>query len=112
MPAIMQEFAVSMNNSKGMLFPDADSPVYRRSSSSCHIGDEFQQAIQTWLSPPDPWENHGIALNSHRNGTSSWFIQSDTFAEWKSLDSLLWIHGKREPRHYSPDISDTLISLS
>ncbi|KAH9965039.1 hypothetical protein BGW80DRAFT_1255032 [Lactifluus volemus] len=57
------------------------------------LSEHFQEAIQTWLTPPDPWENHGTALKAHRNGTSEWFIQGNTFAEWKSFKSLLWIHG-------------------
>jgi hypothetical protein len=74
-------------------------------------GDQFQQAVQTWLSPPDPWENHGIALKAHCNGTATWFIQGDTFAEWKSSGSLIWMHGKRVSRHYFWNESERLISL-
>jgi hypothetical protein len=50
-----------------------------------------------WLSPPDPWKNHNTARESHHDGTSKWFIDGDTFVQWKSSgpDSLLWIHGKR-----------------
>jgi hypothetical protein len=30
-------------------------------------------------------------------GTTAWFVQGDTFSEWKwfKTSSLLWIHGKR-----------------
>jgi len=36
-------------------------------------------------SPPDPWKNHNIALSSRLNGTAAWFIQGDTFSEWKII---------------------------
>ena len=37
------------------------------------------------------------ARESHYKGTSKWFVEGSTFAQWKSSspDSLLWIHGKR-----------------
>jgi hypothetical protein len=63
-----------------------------------------QKAIRGWLSPPDPWENHHIAHDSRHEATAAWFIQGETFSEWKSSgqSSLLWIHGKRQslPSHH------------
>jgi hypothetical protein len=59
-------------------------------------GDQLQENHRRWLSPPDPSTNHNIAHRSHHSGTASWFIQGDTFKEWKSTGSLLWIHGNRE----------------
>jgi hypothetical protein len=58
----------------------------------------LQKAIRGWLSPPDPWKNHNIAHESHHEATAAWFIQSETFSEWKwsGPSSLLWIHGKRQ----------------
>src|SRR6266850_8151318 len=66
--------------------------------SDCAIGDQVQKAIRGWLSPPDPWKNHHIALDSRHEATAAWFIQGETFLEWKSSgsSSLLWIHGKRQ----------------
>ena len=29
------------------------------------------------------------------DGTASWFTESNTFKEWKSNGSLLWVHGNR-----------------
>src|SRR5579863_6752559 len=54
--------------------------------------------MQRWLSPPDPRKNHQIARKSRHGTTGAWFIESDTFSEWKSpgLSSLLWIYGKRQ----------------
>jgi hypothetical protein len=58
----------------------------------------LQDDIRSWFSPPDPWKNHNIARRSRHNGTADWFIQGDTFSEWKlsGPSSLLWVHGKRE----------------
>src|SRR6266404_2257996 len=56
-------------------------------------GDKFEREFFKWLSPPDPWENH----RSHRE-SAVWFIQGNTFSEWKMSEtksSLLWVHGKR-----------------
>ncbi|KAH9983483.1 hypothetical protein BJV74DRAFT_618971 [Russula compacta] len=59
--------------------------------------DKFQQDLQSWLSPPDPWKNHNIARETSHSGTADWFVHGDTFSEWKRSGpgSLLWIHGKR-----------------
>ena len=61
-------------------------------------GDSLQEDIFGWLWPPDPWKNHHAACDSRHRGTAEWFIQGDTFSEWKTSgvpSSLLWVHGKR-----------------
>ena len=52
----------------------------------------FMLAGDNWLSPPDPWKNHNLAHESRHGGTGSWWIEGDTYVEWKSSDtsSLLW----------------------
>ena len=61
-------------------------------------GDQLQKAIRGWLSPPDPWKNHHIVHDSWHEATAAWFIQGETFSDWKCSgpSSLLWIHGKRQ----------------
>jgi hypothetical protein len=61
-------------------------------------GDEMQQNIRGWLSAPDPWKNHNIARGSQHDGTAAWWIQGETFQQWKYSDesSFIWIHGKRQ----------------
>jgi len=63
-------------------------------------GDKLQKDIQSWLSPPDPWKKYSIARELRHEGTATWFVQGDSFKEWKEsragLSSLLWIHGKRQ----------------
>jgi hypothetical protein len=70
----------------------------------CLAGNELQRDLRRWLSPPDPWKNHNIACESHHEGTAAWFVQGDTFSEWKvsNSGSLLWIHGKRPLKPNSP----------
>jgi hypothetical protein len=63
--------------------------------SSHFTGDQLRQDLRRWLSAPDPWTNHNVARKSHYRGTATWFTQGQTFAEWKSTGSLLWIHGMR-----------------
>jgi hypothetical protein len=48
-----------------------------------------------WLSPPDPSINYRTACDTHHEGTTTWFIESMTFKQWKQSGSLFWIHGKR-----------------
>ncbi|KAI0297331.1 hypothetical protein BC826DRAFT_951623 [Russula brevipes] len=55
---------------------------------------QLRRKVQTWLSPPDPSISHNIARKSQHGGTTRWFIQSNTFREWKKNASLLWIRGK------------------
>jgi hypothetical protein len=64
----------------------------------CPTGDSLQRDIFGWLSPPDPWKNHHTACESCHPGTAEWFIQGNTFSEWRTSEvpgSLLWVHGKR-----------------
>ncbi|KAH9955033.1 hypothetical protein BC827DRAFT_912226 [Russula dissimulans] len=63
-----------------------------------HTTDELkrnqsQEKLRTWLSPPDPSINHNTAYKTQHNGTATWFIQGNTFREWKQSGSLLWIRG-------------------
>jgi hypothetical protein len=58
-------------------------------------GDQFQRDVRLWLSPPDPSTNHHIVWKGHHKGTAKWFFESSILADWKSIGSLLWIHGKR-----------------
>ena len=63
-------------------------------------GNQFQENVRRWLSPPDPSTNHNIARRNHLDGTASWFTQSVTLKDWKETGSLLWIHGKRTRLSY------------
>jgi hypothetical protein len=65
-------------------------------------GNQSRETIHKWLSPPDPSTNHNIACGIHHKKTASWFFQGSIFQEWKSTGSLLWVHGKRSPRRFSP----------
>ncbi|KAN0105744.1 hypothetical protein V8E52_010703 [Russula decolorans] len=59
--------------------------------------DSLQKDLFGWLSPPDPWKNHHAACISRHRGTAEWFIQGNTFSEWRTSEvpgSLLWVHGK------------------
>jgi hypothetical protein len=58
-------------------------------------GDQFQRDVRSWLSPPDPSTNHRIFWKARHKGTATWFFKGTMLTDWKSTDSLLWIHGKR-----------------
>ena len=73
---------------------------------------QMRQEVVEWLSPPDPSVNYYAARDTHHRGTAAWFIEGNTFRNWKESGSLLWIHGKRTfPRslrlryHSSPRMS-------
>ncbi|KAH9958459.1 hypothetical protein BC827DRAFT_1269518 [Russula dissimulans] len=55
--------------------------------------DRLQKEFRRWLCAPDPWINHNLARKAHHRGTSTWFIQSDIYKQWKSDGSVMWIHG-------------------
>jgi hypothetical protein len=59
--------------------------------------NQLRDSIHKWLSPPDPSTNHNIACGTHHKKPATWFVQGNIYLEWKSKDSLLWIHGKRAP---------------
>ncbi|KAH9970768.1 hypothetical protein BJV74DRAFT_256116 [Russula compacta] len=56
--------------------------------------NQLRQNLAKWLSPADPSINYNTATNAHHGNTALWFIQSDTFNNWKQSSSLLWIYGK------------------
>ncbi|KAF8463029.1 ankyrin repeat-containing domain protein, partial [Russula ochroleuca] len=58
--------------------------------------DKLHEDVRRWLSPPDPWKNHNLALGSRHTGTASWFVASSALSKWKLSGprSLMWIHGK------------------
>ena len=93
---ILHQVASDINKLKRPLFPNF--AVASWNDVDCLAGDKLQQDIRTWLSPPDPWKNYNIARESRHSGTGTWFVQGETFSEWKlsGPNSLLWIHGKRQ----------------
>jgi hypothetical protein len=58
-------------------------------------GDQFQNDVKLWLSPPDPSTNHNFISKKRHEGTASWFFKRDVFADWRSAGSFLWIYGER-----------------
>ena len=66
-----------------------------------------------WLSPPDPSTNHSIACRAHHKRFATWFFQGNTYREWKSTPSLIWIHGKRAPlSQFLPHTPDIILYLA
>ncbi|EMD32871.1 hypothetical protein CERSUDRAFT_68306 [Gelatoporia subvermispora B] len=64
----------------------------RRETSEMRY-DDMVRDCRLWLSPPDPSTNHVNALNSHHEGTATWFTEGEVMQDWKSEGSL-WIQGK------------------
>jgi hypothetical protein len=72
----------------------------------CLAGDNLEKDIRIWLSPPESWKDYNIARKLRHSGSATWFVQGNTFSEWKRSEapsSLLWVHGKRKltPRIYA-----------
>src|SRR5260370_37908255 len=92
----MHQVASNMNKSKRELFFDvAIAHWYHRDYPT---GDDLQQDILKWLSPPNYWKNRYAACKSRHCGSAEWFIQDNRFSEWKTSNvpgSFLWVHGKR-----------------
>jgi NACHT domain len=112
---IMQEVASDLNKSKRQSI--FDIAIADWDHRDCLAGDDLQRNIFGWLSPPDPWKNYHIACESHHGGSAAWFIEGNTFSEWKASEaqsSLLWVHGKRPsiPRSYSFSETDEFPSHS
>jgi len=93
--AMLHQVVSDMNKRKHQLLPNVG--IATRNHGDCVAGDNLQQDICRWLSPPDPWKNHHVARESHHTGTAAWFLHGNMFSEWKSSppSSLLWVHGKR-----------------
>jgi hypothetical protein len=69
--------------------------IVRSSRLNLLAGNQLIQLLRSWLSPADPSTNHNIARKAQHNGTAAWLFQGQVITEWKSIGSLLWIHGKR-----------------
>ena len=94
----IQEIVSKINKAERELSPITNVYIDDEKHRSPLTGDKLQQDVRQWLSPPDPWKNYNIGRESRHTGTGTWWIQSDSYAEWKSSgpSSLLWIHGKRQ----------------
>jgi hypothetical protein len=57
--------------------------------------NQWRHGLRKWLSSPDPSTNHIISCGAQHAGSAKWFFRGSHFEEWKSIGSLLWIHGKR-----------------
>jgi hypothetical protein len=68
---------------------------YHSDGSNNITGNQLRDNLLRWLSPSDPSTNQNIACKARHKGTAEWFFRGRTFSQWKSTDSLLWIHGKR-----------------
>ena len=58
-------------------------------------GNQVEQDIIKWFSPPDPSTNHNTACEIYNNVPPTWFFRAQIFKDWMSNGSLLWVHGKR-----------------
>jgi hypothetical protein len=108
----MQQVAGDLNKAKRQSSFNTAIPDYNYRKFLA--GDKLQQDIFRWLSPPDPWKNHHLACKSRHPESAAWFIQSDTFSEWKTSDppsSSLWIHGKRPLMSGSHACTEAKLSL-
>jgi ankyrin repeat protein len=58
------------------------------------LRSERRGYIERWLSPPDPSTNYNNALQKRHECSGIWFLESDTFAKWKTRrNSFLWLNG-------------------
>ena len=104
----MHQVASDLNKAKRE--QSFDAVVADWDHRDCPTGDSLQKDIFRWLSPPDPWGNHHDACNSRHHGAGEWFIEGNTFSEWKTSGdscSLLWVHGKRMLIHSFCDSTET-----
>ena len=81
-----------------------------RNDSIVLTGNQIRQDLRNWLSPPDPSINFNTASDAHHEGTALWFIQGNTFADWKVSGSLLWIFGKRTSFYSSTSPASFLLT--
>jgi hypothetical protein len=83
-----------VNKSRRQLF--LNFVIADRTHGDCLAGDKVRQAVRSWLSPPETRKNFNVARKSRHGETGTWFVEGDTFSEWKWSGpiSLLWIHGK------------------
>jgi hypothetical protein len=62
-------------------------------NSNMRAGGKALENVRLWLSPPDPSQKYNTILGAHHEGTTKWLFNNDTYNQWKSRGSLLWISG-------------------
>ena len=69
--------------------------VQDASNAVKHLGfEQRREKIYRWLLAPDPSTNYNKALEQRYEGSGVWFLESDTFAKWKTRqNSFLWLYG-------------------
>ncbi|KAF3907984.1 Ankyrin-3 [Dactylellina cionopaga] len=57
--------------------------------------DQKQEKVDKWMLSPDPSRNYEEALGKRHGHSGSWFLESNSFAEWKTSQqsSFLWLTG-------------------
>jgi hypothetical protein len=54
----------------------------------------YDDRIQSWLSPANPYVNLKRALDTRHSGSGAWFLHNEQYFQWKSsFKSSLWLHG-------------------
>ena len=85
------------------LFPE----IVTRELERLLLSVTSKEKLRSWLSPPYHFINHNTACDTQYGGTGMWFIQGNTFQDWKRNGSLLWVRGIRTFRlfYWYPRIS-------
>ena len=104
----MQKILDDLNKIKRSSFCGITIKGGRESETKISLGDQLQEKIQKWLSPPDPSINHNTACEAHHNGTAAWFLEGVIYNEWKATGSFLWTHGNRTFHGCSTHATDDL----
>jgi hypothetical protein len=78
------------NNVEAIRHTHESAQIEKRQAKQSEL---FQSAL-AWLSPVDARGNHYAAQNLQQRGTGKWFMESQDFKHWKSVNnSLLWLYG-------------------
>lgn len=62
------------------------------------VGLSRRTKILKWVSAIPYEDNHNTACMGHTSGTGEWFLQHDTYVQWKTSHTcnVLWLHGIRK----------------
>ncbi|KAJ7105129.1 hypothetical protein C8R43DRAFT_1165980 [Mycena crocata] len=68
--------------------------VQQQSLERSHVLD-LEEKLEKWLGfPPRMAEKQHETQRLHHEGTGSWFLDGQPFAEWKEVPGVLWIEGR------------------
>jgi hypothetical protein len=78
------------------LYGERDSRAKRRLRAAVQQASDQTKKLLSWISAPDPFEDHEAAHLQREPGTGAWLLRHPAYLAWKLgiSSNVLWVRGK------------------